>query len=138
MVGGLPKFSNQATIYTDCLRGKQHREPISKESNWRASQKLELIHADICGPISPASNSMKRYILCLIDDLIRKTWVYFLLEKSEVLHHIMNFRVMVEKEMGVPIKFQCTDRVGEFNFVEFDHYCKKNGIKRKLTTFYNP
>ncbi|CAL8162095.1 unnamed protein product [Prunus armeniaca] len=29
-------------------------------STWRASQILQLVHADICGPITPISNSKKR------------------------------------------------------------------------------
>ena len=53
LVHGLPSFSAPTITCTDCLNDKQHREVMSKHSNWRANQKLELIHADICGPISP-------------------------------------------------------------------------------------
>lgn len=68
MVRGLPDFPPTTMVCTDCLKGKQHRDSIPKESTWRATQKLELIHADICGPITPKSNSKKRYVLCFIDD----------------------------------------------------------------------
>lgn len=85
MVHGLPQLSTSSITCTDCIRGKQSRDPIPKQSTWRAPQKLELIHADICGPITPASNSNKRYILLFIDDYSRKAWVYFLMEKSEAL-----------------------------------------------------
>lgn len=63
------------------MKGKQQRDP--KQSQWRAKEKLALIHADICGPITPSSNSNKRYFLCLIDDFTRKAWIYFPYEKSE-------------------------------------------------------
>lgn len=56
MVHGLPHFSASATVCTACMVGKQHRDPFPKKSNWRASQKLQLIHADLCGPITPVSN----------------------------------------------------------------------------------
>lgn len=82
MVIGLPSLSSPKEICTTCLTGKQHRESVQKMSLWRASKHLQLVHSDICGPIKPASSSNKRYILSFIDDLTRKTWVYFLHEKS--------------------------------------------------------
>lgn len=82
MVCGLPRLPSFTTLCIDCVKGKQHREPMSKKNQWRANQKLQLVHADICGPITPASNSQKRYILCFTDDYSRKAWIYFLLKKS--------------------------------------------------------
>lgn len=43
---------------------------------------------------------------------------------------------MVEKEVGASIK--CLDRGREFNSIEFDQFCRKNGIKRQLITSYTP
>ncbi|KAB2626152.1 hypothetical protein D8674_017812 [Pyrus ussuriensis x Pyrus communis] len=60
MVRGLPQFQTSNTTCTVCIQGKQHRTEMPTKSTWRASQPLELIHADICGPISPTSNSGKR------------------------------------------------------------------------------
>lgn len=130
MVHGLPKFPTSDVVCTDCLKGKQHREPIPKSSTWRASQKLELIHADLCGPISPISNSQKRYMLCFIDDFSRKAWSYFLTEKSETFTTFKYFKTCVEKETGLDIKCLRTDRGGEFTSGEFNDFCKKSGIKR--------
>jgi hypothetical protein len=63
-----------------------------------ASQKLELVHADICGPIKPTSNNNKRYFLSFIDDFSRKTWIYFLHEKSEAFTMFRSYKACVEKE----------------------------------------
>jgi len=108
------------------------------QSTWRASQPLELIHADICGPISPISNSGKRYPLCFIDDFSRKSWVYLLTAKSEALICFQFFKKLVEKEKRLGIKCLRTDRGGEFTSTEFIDFCKANGIKRQLTTAYTP
>nr|KYP40553.1 Retrovirus-related Pol polyprotein from transposon TNT 1-94 [Cajanus cajan] len=83
MVIGLPSMKTPKAICTICLMGKQHRDVIPKKSSWRASMKLQLIHADVCGTISPASHSNKRYFLSFVDDYSRKTWIYFLHAKSE-------------------------------------------------------
>ncbi|CAL2276267.1 unnamed protein product [Prunus armeniaca] len=63
MVHGLPQLAVSTTVCKDCMIGKQQRDPFPKKSIWRASQKLQLIHADLCGPITPISNSNKRVLL---------------------------------------------------------------------------
>ena len=138
MVLGLLQFFASSVACTDCINGKQHHNPIPKKSTWRATQKLELIHADICGPITPSSNSNKRYILLFIDDYSRKTWVYFLVEKSKTLNSFKAFKTMVEKETGLFVKCFHTDRGREFNSNELNDFCKQSGIKRQLTTAYTP
>ena len=103
MVTGLPLLKAPTKLCEGCLMGKQHRDPFPKASQWRATRRLQLIHADICGPITPRSHSMKRYLITFIDDHTRKTWVHFLSEKSEALVTFKNFKVMIEKEVGEAI-----------------------------------
>jgi len=138
MIHGLPQLSASTVTCTDCIMGKQHRDPISKKSTWRATQKLQLIHADIRGPISPMSNSKKRYSLCFIDDFSRKAWIYILSEKSEAFNMFKCFKKLVENETGLSIKCLRTNRGGEFNSKDFNEFCKQHGIKRQLTTAYTP
>lgn len=138
MVRGLPNFDTQKFTCSDCLVGKQPRNPIPKKSMWRAKEVLELIHSDICGPISPTTTTGKRYILCLIDDYSRKAWVYFLKEKSEAFNQFKIFKKQVETETGKSIKCLRTDRGGEYTSHEFSNYCKEEGIRRQLTTAYTP
>lgn len=99
MVKGLPQLKSADGVCEVCNVGKQHREIISKRSKWRASEQLQLVHADLCGPISPTSHSGKRYMLVLIDDFSRKTWIYFLTEKGETFDMFKRFKSRVEKEV---------------------------------------
>lgn len=138
MVHGLPSFNTQNFTCSDCLVGKQSRNPISKTSTWRAKEVLELIHLDICGPISPITISGKIYVLCFIDDFSRKAWAYFLKEKSEAFDYFKIFKKKVETETGKKIKCLKTDRGGEYTSTEFSDFCKKEGIQRQLTTAYTP
>ena len=50
MVVGLSSLKSLKKICTTCLTGKQHREPVSRRSLWRALKQLQLVHSDICGP----------------------------------------------------------------------------------------
>nr|GEV91182.1 hypothetical protein [Tanacetum cinerariifolium] len=47
MVRGLPHLGTSSSVCEDCLVGKQQRNPFPQESTWRASQILDLVHADI-------------------------------------------------------------------------------------------
>jgi hypothetical protein len=51
MVNGIPFIQIPKKLCTECLIDKQHKDYLSKRSLWRASNKLQLVHADICGSI---------------------------------------------------------------------------------------
>ncbi|CAL2266688.1 unnamed protein product [Prunus armeniaca] len=59
IVKGLPQI--QSKVCEDCIIDKKHRDSFPKDSTWRATQPLQLVHSNICGPISPTSNSNKRF-----------------------------------------------------------------------------
>nr|KYP35468.1 Retrovirus-related Pol polyprotein from transposon TNT 1-94 [Cajanus cajan] len=138
MVKGLPELKEMDKVCPECAVGKQHRDAISKQSTWRATRRLELIHSDICGPSTPTSNSNRRYFITFIDDFSRKTWVFFLCEKAEAFETFKRFRLMVEKESNCVISCLRTDRGGEFNSNDFNEFCTMNGIRRQLTAAYTP
>ncbi|GJZ09544.1 retrovirus-related pol polyprotein from transposon TNT 1-94 [Tanacetum coccineum] len=53
--------------------------------------KLELIHMDLCGPMRVESINGKKYILVIVEDYFRYTWVYFLRTKDETPEMIKKF-----------------------------------------------
>lgn len=138
LVKGLPILKMEDNVCTVCNMGKQQRGKFPKQSKWRATEKLELIHADLCGPITPTSNSGKRYLFVLVDDFSRKTWIYFLAEKSETFETFKAYKSLVEKEANAVIRGLRTDRGGEFTSDTFNKFCKDQGIRRQLTTAYTP
>lgn len=58
MVRGLPQINDEAKICESCLVGKQTRQGFPKATTFRASKPLELLHADLCGPITPQQNGV--------------------------------------------------------------------------------
>ncbi|GAA0169470.1 hypothetical protein LIER_40766 [Lithospermum erythrorhizon] len=138
MVQSMPNFKTEKLTCADCLSGKQTRKAIPHHTSWRANNVLELVYADLCGPITPPSSSGKRYFLNIVDDFSRKGWLYLLSCKSETFEHFKKFQNLVENETGMSIKCFRSDRGGEFNSAEFNAYCEEKGIKRQLTTAYTP
>ncbi|KAM2045153.1 hypothetical protein ACFX1T_009386 [Malus domestica] len=138
MVRGLPCISHPDQVCEGCLLGKQFRKSFPKESTTRAQKPLELIHTDVCGPIKPSSLGKNNYFLLFIDDFSRKTWVYFLKQKSEVFGAFKKFKAAVEKESGCKIKAMRSDRGGEFTSKKFQEFCEANGIRRPLTVPRSP
>ncbi|CAM8943607.1 unnamed protein product [Rhodiola kirilowii] len=118
-----------------CLRGKQHREPFPVGKVRRANQLLELVHTDLCGPVEVESLGGKRALMALVDDFLRKAWVYFLREKSEAFQ---TFKIFVEKQSGYTLKTPISDKGGEFTSNEFSNYCIAEEIRWQLTASYIP
>lgn len=100
--------------------------------------KIELVRADIYGPISPTSNGQKRYLICFIDDFSKKAWVYFLAYKAGAFVTFKQFKSCIDKESSLSIKCLRTDRGGEFTSIEFNDYYRENRIKRQSITAYTP
>lgn len=133
MVDGLPPIAATGRVCRACLEGKQHRDKFPKEATTRATVPLELVHSDICGPMSTNTFAGSRYSLLFIDDYSRMTWVYCLAKKSQAFDKFKEWRAKVEKEIGRPVKTFRTDRGGEYTSDEFNAYCRKHGIQRQLT-----
>jgi hypothetical protein len=66
-----------------CVLTKQRRLPFLQQSSFRAKERLELVHGDLCGSVTPATPGGRRYFLLLIDDLFRYMWVVVLGSKGE-------------------------------------------------------
>ena len=92
----------------------------------RTTHKMELVHSDICGPMSVASLSNNVYFALFIDDFSRMTWVYFLKTKSQVLSVFKSFKKMVEAQSGQKVKVLKTDNGGEYTSKEFNVFLSRS------------
>ena len=96
MVHGLPKIQ-PFDLCEECIYGKQTRKSFPSGKAWRALICLELVHADLCGPMNTESFGGSYYFLLFTDDFSRMSWVYFLKSKSETFQNFRIFKAMVEK-----------------------------------------
>lgn len=76
-----------------CAKGKSVRAPFNDKGT-RAGKLLQIIHSDVCGPLSIVS-----YGGCtFIDDFSRKVFVYILKSKSEVSGKFVEFKTCAKRE----------------------------------------
>ena len=92
----------------------------------RASSPLELIHSDLMGPFPHLSINKVRYVITIVDDFSRYTWVYFLRQKSEVFWHLKDFKALAENQSVRKIKILRTDNGGGI----CEHECSTSMFKR--------
>jgi hypothetical protein len=52
---------------------------------------LELFHLDLFSPITIPSISRKKFVLVIVDDYSRFTWIIFLISKDEIFEQFVNF-----------------------------------------------
>uniref|UniRef100_A0A8I6Y7V3 Integrase catalytic domain-containing protein n=1 Tax=Hordeum vulgare subsp. vulgare TaxID=112509 RepID=A0A8I6Y7V3_HORVV len=138
LVHGLPHIIHTEELCEACLAGKQRRMPLPQKAKYRASTPLELVHGDLCGPITPPTPGGRRYVLVLIDDRSRFMWVELLKTKDEAARAIVKFQTAAEVECGHKLRVPRTDRGGEFTSATFYKHCKESGVQRHLTAPYTP
>lgn len=78
MLTGLPHIDHVEQVCDGCMAGKQRRAPFPSASKFRAAQRLELVHADLCGLITPATPGGRRLFLLVVDDKTRFMWLTLL------------------------------------------------------------
>ena len=84
---------------------------------------MDLIHFDVCGPMSVQSFSGFSYYVIFIDDYSRKTWIYFMKTKDEVFDRFKEFRALVENQTGRRIWVLRSYNGGENTSNELVEYC---------------
>nr|GFA15049.1 hypothetical protein [Tanacetum cinerariifolium] len=85
----------QHTCFIRNLEGKSHN-PKSEDTN---QEKLYLLHMDLCRPMRVESVNGKKYILVIVDDYSRFTWVKCLRSKDEATDFIIKFLKMIKYDL---------------------------------------
>lgn len=107
-------------------------------SSFRAEKGLELVHADLCGQITPKSIGGASFFILVVDDHSRYMWVEMLNTKDQALDCFKKIKQRAEVELGGSLKALRTDRGGEFTSNLFSVFCSQFGIKHYTTTPYSP
>ena len=118
-IEGLPEIqAKHDGVCKGFAKGKNTKKTFpSSESKSKGI--LEIIHSNVCGPMSSSSLRGYAYYVYFIDDFSRKTWVYFMKNKDEVFIKFKEFKALIENNTEKKIKTFRSDNGGEFTSNEF-------------------
>ncbi|GJY87166.1 retrovirus-related pol polyprotein from transposon TNT 1-94 [Tanacetum coccineum] len=139
LVRGLPKLKFEKDhLCSACAMGKSKKKPYKPKSEDTNQEKLYLLHMDLCGPMRVASVNGKKYILVIVDDYSRFTWVKCLRSKDEAPDFIIKFLKMIQVRLKTPVRRIRTDNGTEFVNQTLREYYEKVGISHETSVARSP
>jgi transposase InsO family protein len=121
-----------------CEKGKMTRMSFSKRKDRNSTCIGDVIHSDVCGPITPIALGGYRYFVTFTDDYSRFTWVTLIKHKDEVFSLFKNLYNELKTQKGVKIKKLVSDGGGEYISRVFENYLLKKGIESEFTPKNTP
>lgn len=129
------KICNYKSIACDCCHfAKPKRLPFQPSSSV-TNDCFDIIHADIWGPYHIPIIYGHHYVLTLVDDHSRATWVYLMRRKVEVKQLVQGFCELIKTQFGKSVKFLRTNNGKEFSMEEF---YQQRGIFHQKSCVYTP
>uniref|UniRef100_A0A1Y1L115 Retrovirus-related Pol polyprotein from transposon TNT 1-94 n=1 Tax=Photinus pyralis TaxID=7054 RepID=A0A1Y1L115_PHOPY len=126
----------QVDFCEPCVEGKITRLPYGTRT--KSQRLLQVVHTDICGPISPITHDGHKYFITFIDDYSNFTVVYLLKSKDEAFDKFQEYFQMTKSMFTQSIsKLRC-DNGGEYVSNRLKNFCRDNGIIIDYTVPYNP
>ncbi|GKA23506.1 retrovirus-related pol polyprotein from transposon TNT 1-94 [Tanacetum coccineum] len=115
LVRGLPKIKYQKDqLCSACALGKSKKHSHKPKAEDSIQEKLYLLHMDLCGTMRVQNINGRKYILVIIDDYSRFTWVKFLRSKDEVPEFVIKFLKMIQVCLNETVHNIRTDNGTEF------------------------
>jgi len=120
-----------------CAQGRQHKEAHTGTRE-KATEILERVHSDICGPMQAPSLNGEMYFITFIDEMSGRVSISLLHSKDGALQAFEAYRARAEKACGKGIKALRSDGGGEYISRGFRKYLAESGIQHMISTPYNP
>ncbi|GJX88368.1 putative reverse transcriptase domain-containing protein [Tanacetum coccineum] len=102
-----------------CLLSKASKTNKSKKHSHKPKtedsiqEKLYLLHMDLFGPMRIQSINGRKYVLVIIDNYYRFTWVKFVRSKDEIPEFMIKFLKMIQVRLNATVNIK-TDNGTEF------------------------
>ena len=94
----------------------------------QTSRPLELLHIDLMGPARVQSLGGKKYILVVVDDFTRYTWVVLLTDKAEAPEKMIHLCKKLQVKKGIVIARIRSVHGKEFENTKLATFCNDQGM----------
>nr|GFA78776.1 putative ribonuclease H-like domain-containing protein [Tanacetum cinerariifolium] len=139
LLQSLPKFKyHKEHLCPSCEQGKSKRASHPPKPVPNSRQRLHLLHINLCGPMRIASINEKRYVLVIVDDYSRYTWVHFLISKDEAPEVIIKFLKRITVLLQSPVIIIRTDNGTEFKNQMLKEYFDNVGTSHQMSSVRTP
>jgi transposase InsO family protein len=98
----------------------------------------QLLHMDTVGPSQVRSMGGKWYVIVIVDDYSRYSWVFFLESKDEVFEHFQSLTLRLNNEYPNYLKVIRSDNGTEFRNASFDQFCLEHGVDQQFSALCVP
>ena len=134
LIRGLPKLKFEKNLVcAPCRHGKMVAAPHPPVNLVMTERPGELLHMDTVGPSRVRSAGGKWYVLVIVDDYSRYSWVFFLVSKDEVFSHFRSLALRLFTELPGALKAIRSDNGTEFKNYLFDAFCLEHGIEHQYS-----
>ncbi|GJZ38203.1 retrovirus-related pol polyprotein from transposon TNT 1-94 [Tanacetum coccineum] len=139
LVRGLPRLKFEKDhLCSACQLGKSRKATHKPKTINTITEVLHTLHMDLCGPLRVQSINGKKYILVIVDDYSRFTWVKFLRSKDETPVFVINLLKQLQVGLNKTVRFVRTDNGTEFVNKNLTDFYKSVGITHEKTVMRNP
>jgi transposase InsO family protein len=127
----LLKFESDL-VCAPCRYGKMIAASHSPVNTVMTKHPGQLLHMDTVGPSRVRSMGGKWYVLVIVDDYSRYSWVFFLESKDGVFEHFWSLTLRLNNEHPNYLKAIRSDNGTEFRNTSFDEFFLEHGIDQQF------
>jgi transposase InsO family protein len=127
----LLKFESDL-VCAPCHHGKMIAASHSSVNTMMIEHPRQLLHMDIVGLSRVHSMGGKWYVLVIVDDYSRYSWIFFLESNDQVFEHFWLLALRLNNEHPNCLKVIHTDNETEFRNASFDEFFLEHGIDQQF------
>jgi transposase InsO family protein len=129
----LLKFESDL-VCASCRHGEMIDASHSLVNTVMTEHPGQLLQMDIVGPSRVRSMGGKWYVLLIVDDYSRYSWVFFLESKDKVFEHLLSLALRLNNEHPNCLKVIHSDNKTEFRNASFDQFCLEHSVDQQFST----